>query len=90
MSQQQLQPGQRVRVRQEIERREDNWVQQVEGTIVALRREKTGSWFAHGKDDKLWLDRLRLQKDDGEITTLVIDEHTHIEVVAADADAEAE
>jgi len=43
----------------------------------------TGSWFAHGKDDKLWLKRLRLRKVDGEITLLVIDDTTAIAKIEA-------
>ncbi len=38
----------------------------------------TGSWFAHGKKDRLWLRRLRLRKVDGEITLLVVDDGTSI------------
>ncbi len=81
MSQQQIQPGQRIRVRHEIDRREGNWVQEVEGVVLAARPEKTGSWFAHGKDDKLWISRVRLQKDDGEITTIAIAPDTRIELL---------
>jgi len=32
-------------------------------------QQQTGSWFAHSKDDKLWLDRLLIRKADGELTT---------------------
>jgi len=38
----------------------------------------TGSWFARGKDDRLWLKRLRLRKADGETTVLVVDDGTSI------------
>ena len=37
-------------------------------------------WFAHSKNEKLWLDRLKIQKEDGELTTLILDEYSHIEV----------
>lgn len=76
-----LKPGQRVRIRQEIDRREGNWSAEVVGTIIAVRPEKTGSWFAHGKDDKLWLNRVRLRKDDGELTTIAVDPFTRVEVL---------
>jgi len=76
-----LRPGQRIRVYQEIERREGNWVTFVEGRLLSVRPEKTGSWYAHGKDDKLWLNRIRLQKDDGEISTLAVDQYTRVEIL---------
>jgi hypothetical protein len=83
-STQPLLPGQRVRIRQEIDRREGNWTADVVGTVLDVRPEKTGSWFAHGKDVRLWLNRVRLQKDDGEVTTLVIDPCTRYEILGGD------
>lgn len=38
----------------------------------------TGSWYAHGKNDRLWLQRLKLRKVDGEVTLMVIDDLTTI------------
>ena len=38
--------------------------------MLRARQAETGSWFAHSRNDRLWLDRLEIQKDDGEITTL--------------------
>lgn len=74
-------PGQRIRILQEIERREGNWRTEVVGVIEQVVLEKTGSWFAHAKDDKYWLLRVRLRKDDGELTTVVVDPLTRIEPV---------
>jgi hypothetical protein len=75
-----LAPGKRVRVRQQIAARDYSWTADVRGTVVSFDQRATGSWFAHSKNDKLWLDRLVLKKDDGEITTLNLDEFTHIEI----------
>lgn len=74
--------GDRVRVTQSIIGRDLLWKAPVEGVVIAYQPEPTGSWFAHGKGDKLWLLRLRLQKADGEITTLTIDAHSEVEVLA--------
>jgi len=82
MAKQEIKPGQRIRVFQEIDRREGNWVHDLVGTVLSVRPEKTGSWHAHGKDDKLWLNRIRLRKEDGEIATVVVDQHTRLEVLA--------
>jgi hypothetical protein len=76
----QLTPGKRVRVRQQIAARDYSWTADVRGTIVSYDQRPTGSWFAHSKNDKLWLDRLVLKKDDGEITTLNLDDYTNVEI----------
>jgi hypothetical protein len=76
----QLKPGARVRVTQQIAARAYSLGTEVRGVVVGFEQKRTGSWFAHSKDDKLWLDRLVLRKDDGEITTLNLDEFSHIEI----------
>lgn len=71
-------PGRRVRITQAIQARHYAFAAPVEGTVVRLERRPTGSWFAHGEADRLWLDRLVLRKDDGEISTFSLDEHSTI------------
>jgi hypothetical protein len=73
-----LAPGQKVRIIQEITARHYSIAAPVEGTILRVERRPTGSWFAHGEADKLWLDRVILQKADGEITTVNLDEHSSV------------
>ena len=77
-----VQPGMRVRVTQQIPHTVDPaWSNTVEGVVLRYRQSKTGSWFAHARHDRLWLDRLELRKDDGEIVTLVLDQYSVIEPV---------
>lgn len=76
-----LQPGQRVRFTQQVDRREGDWTNEVVGEVVNVTPERTGSWYAHGKDSKLWLYRVRLRKADGELTTLTVDQHTRYEIL---------
>jgi hypothetical protein len=76
-----LRPGVRVKVTQQIAARHYTLPTDIVGTIVSYEQRPTGSWYAHGKNDKLWLDRLTLRKEDGEITTLNLDEFTHIELL---------
>ncbi|HVT87572.1 MAG TPA: hypothetical protein VHD56_01860 [Tepidisphaeraceae bacterium] len=78
----QLQPGTRVKVTQQIAARHYTLPTVVRGTILEFGQKETGSWYAHSKDDRLWLDRLKLRKEDGEITTLNLDEFSHVEVEA--------
>ncbi len=77
-------PGQRVRVTQQMPHRDKTWSSSVEGVIARFRQAKTGSWFAHAKDDQLWLDRLELRKDDGELTILNLDQYTVVEKIGVD------
>ena len=77
---QQLKPGARVKVTQQIAARDYTWTTEVRGTIMEYEQKQTGSWYAHSKDDKLWLDRLLIRKDDGELTTLNLDDYSHIEI----------
>ncbi|MBM4007682.1 MAG: hypothetical protein FJ292_09030 [Planctomycetes bacterium] len=74
-------PGTRVRVTQQMPQTHTVWSTRVEGTVVRWRQDRTGSWFAHGKDDRVWLDRLELRRDDGELVTLNLDQWSMIEPV---------
>ena len=76
-----IRPGQRVRVHKRIERREGDWELTVEGVVERYGPDWTGSWFAHGKNDKLWLNRILLRKDDGELSDLVVDRFTRVELL---------
>lgn len=74
-------PGKRVRVTQQLAQRDRVWTNTIEGVITRCQQAKTGSWFAHSKDDQLWLDRLELRLDDGELVILNLDQYTAIEEV---------
>ena len=73
-------PGTRVRVIQQMPHGDKVWTNVTDGVVVRYQQAKTGSWFAHAKDDQLWLDRLELRLDDGEITVLNLDQYTVVEV----------
>lgn len=81
----QLVPGTRVRVVQQIATRSYSMNSEIRGTVVSFEQQQTGSWYAHSKDDHLWLDRLTIRKDDGEITTLNLDEFSVVEIEPAAA-----
>lgn len=78
-----LSPGTRVRVTQQVPQVAGVWTTTVEGSVVRFRQAKTGSWFAHGANDKLWLDRLEVRLDDGELVTLNLDHYSVIEPLPA-------
>jgi hypothetical protein len=73
--------GDRVRVTQQVPRRTETTTTEVEGVILRAGQQKTGSWFAHAKDKKLWLDRLELRLDDGELVTINLDQFSRVEKV---------
>ncbi len=79
----QLVAGATVKVTQQTPHRDRTWTNQVEGTIMEYSQKPTGSWFAHSKNDKLWLDRLKLRLADGELMVLNLDEFSRIEVLEA-------
>lgn len=74
--------GQRVRVTQQVPRQLGTHTITVEGTVQRFGQAATGSWFAHSKDSRLWLDRLELKKDDGEIVVMNLDRYSRVEVLA--------
>lgn len=76
-----LEPGTRVRVTQQIAFGRATRTTEIEGTVLRFGQQKTGSWFAHSKDKKFWLDRLELQRDDGEIVVVNLDEYSRVETL---------
>ncbi len=74
-------PGSRVRVTQQIPHRDGAWTETVEGVLTRYQQVKTGSWYAHARGDRLWLDRLELRRDDGELVILNLDQYSVIEQV---------
>src|SRR5688572_19236656 len=89
-----LKPGSRVRIVRQMPQRDRCWTPSVDGELVSYRQEPTGAWFAHSKNNNLWLDRAMMKMDDGELTDCVLDSYTQIEplekaapVVQATADS---
>jgi len=78
-----FEPGQKVAVTQQIPRAGGVWTSRVVGEVVKFEQRKTGSWFAHAKGDKLWLDRLTLRKEDGEIVECILDANTRVDHLGA-------
>lgn len=84
MSERQLEIGQVVRVVQQVPRLSGPHVAVVEGEVVSFGFSKTGSWFAHSKDKKLWVERVELRKSDGELVMLNLDQYSRVELVGDD------
>ena len=78
-----LPPGTRIRVIQQIDRREGDWHARIEGTVVDVRMRPTGSWFVGKPQGRYALKRITLRKDDGELTVLSLDEDSRVEILPA-------
>jgi hypothetical protein len=76
-----IEPGVRVRVTQQIPFGQTTRTTQVEGVVLRAGQQKTGSWFAHARDKKLWLDRLELRKADGEVIVINLDQYSRVEAI---------
>ncbi len=72
----QFPPGTPVCVTQSVQMGKQSIEAEVVGVVEAWDELPTGSWYAHGKNGRLWLKRLRLQKADGELVLLVVDDST--------------
>ncbi|MEO1278676.1 MAG: hypothetical protein AAFV77_06960 [Planctomycetota bacterium] len=76
-----LTPGSTVRVTQQFPRQSGTMVTTIEGVVVRVGQEKSGSWFAHTRDNKVWIDRVELRKKDGELVVVNLDRYSAIEVL---------
>ena len=84
------QPGIVVKITQQIPRRLDTYTTSITGKVVRHERQSSGSWYARNKRNKVWLDRLVVQKDDGEISILNLDEYTVVEILSGAAGTRSE
>lgn len=75
--------GTRVRVTHQIKWGLKTTTVTVEGEVLRARAEKTGSWYAHSPDDKLWIDRIEIRKDDGELAKINLDRFSQVEILNA-------
>jgi hypothetical protein len=74
--------GQRVRIRQPIcTGRNTRWRTDVTGTVIDVDLADTGAWYAHCITGHLQLVRIRVRKDNGEVSELNLDPLTRIEHV---------
>lgn len=73
--------GSRVRVTQQAPFGKKVLTNVVEGVVERFGQSKTGSWYAHALDDKLWLDQLELRQDNGELVVVNLDRCSMVEVL---------
>ena len=82
-----LAAGDRIEVEQEVRVGQKCWPTKTVGTLVRTERRRHGLHFRRNPDDKVWSDVLVLRHEDGELTTLAVDEITKIRRLEAATDS---
>ncbi len=69
-----LQPGDRVELQHDVKVGFRSWQSTTTGTVVSTERRRHGLHHQRNNDDKVFSDLIVLQRDDGEQTTVTLDE----------------
>jgi hypothetical protein len=74
-----LKPGDRVEVLHGVKIGSSaDWATKTVGSVVRRERRRHGLHFRRNPDDKVFSDVLVLARDDGELTTVTMDEYTKL------------
>jgi hypothetical protein len=73
-----LKPGDRIEILHEVKVGLKVWSTRTVGTVVSTDRRRHGLHFRRNRDDKVWSDVILLKRDDGEQTTVTVDEFTDL------------
>jgi hypothetical protein len=76
-----LQPGDRVEVTHDVKVGFRNWSTRTLGTVVSKDRRRHSLHYQRNFDDKVYSDVLILKRDDGELTTVTLDEYSELRKV---------
>lgn len=76
-----LRPGQRIRITQRVRIGKRQWPVTVEGIVRDVQVLVTGLTVERGSDDVVTLATVHFRKDNGELSSIGVDEHTQIEVL---------
>jgi hypothetical protein len=78
-----LKPGDRVEVIHQVKvGSSKTWSTKTIGTVVNTERRRQGLHFRRSVDDKVFADMIILKRDDGELTTITMDEFTDLRRLA--------
>jgi hypothetical protein len=74
-----LTPGDRIEVEHEVKvGSTKTWTVKTTGTVVRTERRRQGLHFRRNQDDKVFADTIVLARDDGELTSVTMDEFTQL------------
>ena len=74
----QLRPDDRVELKHEVKVGLRQWETTTVGTVVETRRQRHGLHHRRNPDDKVFSDQIVLRRDDGELTTVALDEFSEL------------
>ena len=73
-----LQAGERVELRHQVKVGFNEWQTVTLGTVVSAERRRHGLHHRRNHDDKVFSDIIVLKRDDGELTTVTLDEFSQL------------
>ena len=85
-----LEPGDRVEVTHEVKVGFRAWESKTVGEVVRKQRRRHSLHFNRNYDDKVFSDILVLRRDDGELTTITLDEYSELKKLTSANDGEQE
>lgn len=74
----QLKAGDRIELRHEVKVGFRSWTIATVGTVVKTERRRHSLHFRRNFDDKVFSDMIVLRRDDGELTTVTLDEFSEL------------
>ena len=74
----QLQPGDRIELKHEVKVGFRSWTTTTVGTVVSKDRRRHSLHHRRNFDDKVFSDVVLLKRDDGELTTVPLDEFSEL------------
>ena len=78
---QSLKPGDRVEVVHVVTIGPQTWTTTTVGTVVSTERGRHGLHYRRNFDDKVYSDFILVRRDNGELTTVALDEFTTLRVL---------
>jgi hypothetical protein len=81
ISHEQLKPGQRVKITQTVRVGRRSWPAVVTGTVREVQMLVTGLSTDRAPDDLVTIPTVHFRKDNGELSSIAIDERTRIELL---------
>ena len=80
-----LRPGDRVQLSHEVKVGFRSWQTTAEGTVVQTERRRHSLHHQRNHDDKVYSDLIVLRRQNGELTTVTLDEFTTLRRMSAEA-----
>mgnify|MGYP006966869167 CR=1 FL=1 len=83
-----LQPGDRVEVEHVVKVGFRSWNTQTVGTVLSTERRRHCLHYNRNFDDKVFSDTILLKQDDGELTTVTMDEFSALKKLPSSSSAD--